>query len=208
MSLAAFDVESVPESHRQFLEEEKITFPLEYELLAPFELEDRVIDKITIREPSFSDVDLAIFRDGSYGGIIDMIAGLSGVSPGIMDDHLEMEDLDILGNIIKSLVADNPVMSEMVKTPARKLQFPLSIPLSKPIFEGKLEITELELKKPKAKHVRHFPGDPGTEDFIRIVSSLSLLAPSVIKTMSYSDGIHIMGVVGKLLAPFRRTMPT
>lgn len=61
------------------------------------------------------------------------------------------------------------------------------IKLDDPIEHGKEEIKELELVKPKAKHIRSMPSNPLTGDMLNVIGTLCAQPDSVIDELSLSD---------------------
>ena len=59
--------------------------------------------------------------------------------------------------------------------------------LNEPIQNGSEEITEFKLEKPKAKHVRRMPQEPGMDAILKVIGSLSNQPDSVIDELCFED---------------------
>lgn len=59
--------------------------------------------------------------------------------------------------------------------------------LTEKIVQGSKEITEFELFKPKARHMRQMPSNPKTDDILKIIGALAAQPDSVIDELSISD---------------------
>lgn len=59
--------------------------------------------------------------------------------------------------------------------------------LSEPIQFGEEKITEFELQKPKAKHIRSMPQNPGMDAVLKIVGKLAAQPDKVIDELSMED---------------------
>lgn len=59
--------------------------------------------------------------------------------------------------------------------------------LTEPIQQGKEEIKEFELDKPKAKHVRKMPATPGMDAILNVIGKLANQPNSVIDELCFED---------------------
>lgn len=59
--------------------------------------------------------------------------------------------------------------------------------LKEPVLFGKETITEFELQKPKAKHIRSMPQSPGMDAVLKIVGKLAAQPDAVIDELSMED---------------------
>jgi len=73
------------------------------------------------------------------------------------------------------------------------------IPLSEPVEHGSETITVLEIKQPKAKHLRSMPLEPDTGDLLDLAAKLAGQPPSVIDELSMKDMTEVLTVVGNFI---------
>ncbi len=78
-----------------------------------------------------------------------------------------------------------------------------TVKLKKTIFLGSEEITSLDFVEAKAKHLKGMSMEPGFEDMLNVASKLTNQPIVVIDELSLVDLPEVLGVVGKLLAPFQ-----
>ncbi len=72
-----------------------------------------------------------------------------------------------------------------------------TITLQEPIKWGSETITELTLRKPKAKDLRRFPTQPTTGDILDLAATLSGRPSAVIDELDVPDMLEICEVIGK-----------
>lgn len=77
--------------------------------------------------------------------------------------------------------------------------------LSEPIQWGSELISELEVKRPKAKHVRGLPQDPKAGDLLDLAAALCGQTPRVIDELCIEDMNRLLEVVGSFLSSSRET---
>jgi hypothetical protein len=78
-----------------------------------------------------------------------------------------------------------------------KLMFPITV--------GGAVLSQLELKKPKAKHLKDMPAEPKFGDLMRIAAKLADLPPSTVDELEAADAMAVAEAVGNLLAPGQKT---
>lgn len=69
-----------------------------------------------------------------------------------------------------------------------------------PVTFGSKTITELEFKRPKAKHFRKMPAAPGVGDMLDLVASLTDQPSNVIDELDASDMEEALQIVGGFTA--------
>jgi len=74
-----------------------------------------------------------------------------------------------------------------------------SITLSEPVEHGSEIISVLEIKPPKAKHLRSMPLEPNTGDLLNLAAKLAGQPPSVIDELSMKDMTEVLTVVGNFI---------
>jgi len=74
-----------------------------------------------------------------------------------------------------------------------------TITLSEPVEHGTETISVLEIKPPKAKHLRSMPLEPNTGDLLDLAAKLAGQPPSVIDEMSMNDMTEVLTVVGNFI---------
>lgn len=75
----------------------------------------------------------------------------------------------------------------------------MKIKLEEPIRFGSEAIDELEFQKPKAKHFRKLPPEPGTGDLLDLAGTLCGQPPKVIDELSVSDMKRVLEAVAGFL---------
>lgn len=83
----------------------------------------------------------------------------------------------------------------------------MKIKLTDPIQVGSETIHELELNKPKAKHMRGMPLQMGMDDMLTLISRCSAQPPSTIDELSFADMTAVMEAIGNFLPNGRKTGP-
>lgn len=79
------------------------------------------------------------------------------------------------------------------------------IELDYPIeYDGK-SITQIELKRPKGKHLKHFPVSPGIGDLLDMGCRVSGLAQYVFDEMDAADVTKVCEVLADFLAGGQKT---
>ena len=73
------------------------------------------------------------------------------------------------------------------------------ISLSEPIEHGTETITTLEIKQPRAKHLRNMSLEPNTGDLLDLAAKLAGHPPSVIDELSMKDMTEVLTVVGNFI---------
>lgn len=73
------------------------------------------------------------------------------------------------------------------------------ITLDDPIQYGSEKISELEIRKPKAKDMRGMPLQMGMDDMLKLAGRLTGQPDSVIDELSFGDLGKVMDEVGKLM---------
>lgn len=73
------------------------------------------------------------------------------------------------------------------------------ISLSEPVEHGTETISALEIKQPKAKHLRSMPLEPNTGDLLDLAARLAGQPPSVIDELGMSDMTEVLTVVGDFI---------
>ncbi len=61
------------------------------------------------------------------------------------------------------------------------------LPLSSPIKFGSETIKEFIISEPKARHIRHLPSTPTTDDMLKICAELAAQPDSIIDELSLKD---------------------
>lgn len=90
-------------------------------------------------------------------------------------------------------------MSEEVKNKA-PAKGPMTVKLFEPIEHGSETITELVLKRPKAKHVKGLNlKDMRIADILQVASKLSGTSMSALDELSTEDMNRVVEAVGELL---------
>jgi len=74
-----------------------------------------------------------------------------------------------------------------------------TIMLSEPVEHGSETITTLEIKPPKAKHLRSMPLEPNTGDLLDLAAKLAGHPPSVIDELGMKDMTEVLTVVGNFI---------
>jgi len=74
-----------------------------------------------------------------------------------------------------------------------------TIPLSEPVEHGTETITTLEIKQPRAKHLRNMSLEPNTGDLLDLAAKLAGQPPSVIDELGMSDMTNVLTVVGDFI---------
>lgn len=74
-----------------------------------------------------------------------------------------------------------------------KLEFPID-------FDGE-SISEVKLKRPKGKHLKKLPAEPGVKDLLAIASRVSGLPAIIFDEMDGSDVSLVCEAIGDFLAP-------
>lgn len=80
-----------------------------------------------------------------------------------------------------------------------------SVKLREPIQFGSETITELTLRKPKAKDFRNMPAEPNVGDLLNLAGRLSGQPPSVIDELGVDDMLEVLGIVEVFIAGGRAT---
>lgn len=80
-----------------------------------------------------------------------------------------------------------------------------TLKLRQPITWGSDVISELEVKTPKAKHVRNLPAEPKAGDLLDLAASLCGQTPRMIDELSIADMNALLEVVGSFLSDGRET---
>lgn len=83
-----------------------------------------------------------------------------------------------------------------------------TIKLDDPIQYGSETISQLELRKPKAKDMRGLPLQMGMDDMLKLASRVSAQPDSVIDELSIGDLGRVMEVVGNFIEAGRVTGKT
>lgn len=77
--------------------------------------------------------------------------------------------------------------------------------LKEPIHYGSEVITELEIRKPKAKDMRVLPQNPSTGDIIDLAGRLCAQPASVMDELGIEDLTQLMEIVGGFLGHGQKT---
>jgi hypothetical protein len=85
---------------------------------------------------------------------------------------------------------------------------PVVVALKEPIPFGSETVTELKLRRPKAKDFRRLPLDPKLGDLLDLVGQLSGQPKAVIDELGVDDLSAVMGVVGDFVPGGRGTGTT
>lgn len=80
-----------------------------------------------------------------------------------------------------------------------------TIELKEPVVFGSETFSKLEMSKPKAKHLRKLPQDPGTGDLMDLASRLCDVPPSVIDELSVPDLMTVLEAIGDFLPASQKT---
>lgn len=86
-----------------------------------------------------------------------------------------------------------------VKGPVAALGPTRVLKLKEPIAWGSEVISELEVRKPRAKHVRNLPQEPKAGDLLDLAAALCGQTPRVIDELSIEDMQALLEVVGGFL---------
>jgi hypothetical protein len=73
--------------------------------------------------------------------------------------------------------------------------------LKEPIHLGSQLISELEIRKPKAKDIRPCPTDMQTRDILDLAGRLCAQPPAVIDELSMEDTIALLDIVSNFIKP-------
>ena len=71
-------------------------------------------------------------------------------------------------------------------------------------WDGKT-ISQIELKRPKMKHIKHLGESPTTDDLIKVAAKVSGQLPIVFDEMDALDGIAVCEAVADFLADAQPT---
>lgn len=85
---------------------------------------------------------------------------------------------------------------------------PVVLKLGEPIRQGSEEITELKIRKPKAKDFRTLPMEPSMGDILNLAGRLCGQPPSVIDELGMEDTLKLMDIVGNFIEPGQPTGKT
>lgn len=75
----------------------------------------------------------------------------------------------------------------------------ITVVLSVPIEFGSETITELVFKRPKAKHFRSMPNDPGVSDMLNLAGNICGQPTPVIDELDVEDMNKVMDVVADFI---------
>ncbi len=81
----------------------------------------------------------------------------------------------------------------------------ITVKLAEPIEFGSRTISELTLRKPKAKDMRQFPLAPQMGDMLDLASKLAGEPTSVIDELSVQDMTRVVEVIGDFLGASQAT---
>ncbi len=85
------------------------------------------------------------------------------------------------------------------KTKPREVTVKLDWPFEWSGENGKEEITEVKLSRPKGKHLKGIGKDVGMSDMFRIASKISGYTPAFYEEMDAADCMKITEVIGDFL---------
>lgn len=77
--------------------------------------------------------------------------------------------------------------------------------LKEPVTYGSEIISELKIRKPKAKDIRKLPQNPSTGDILDLAGRLCGHPPSVIDELSIEDVGDLLEIVGNFMQPGQKT---
>ena len=77
---------------------------------------------------------------------------------------------------------------------------PIKYSLRHPFTWDEKEYTEIEMQRPKGKHIKKLGADPRLEDLLDVASKCSGIVPKVFDEMDAEDCLGIGGVIGDFLA--------
>lgn len=81
----------------------------------------------------------------------------------------------------------------------------MKLTLKEPIQFGSETITELEFVKPKAKHLRSLPIEPGISDLLDLAGTISGQPKKVIDELSAEDTFEVLEVLNRFLPSGQKT---
>lgn len=81
----------------------------------------------------------------------------------------------------------------------------VKIELTEPVKHGKNEITELELREPRAKDMRKVSLSPTMGEMLDIAATISNNPPSVIDQLCIKDTMKVVEVIGDFLGDSPQT---
>lgn len=88
----------------------------------------------------------------------------------------------------------------MEKLSEELIDDPMVVVLEEPIIRGNEEpIQYLKFVKPKGKHLRKWPANPGMNDMLKLAGKLTLQPDSVFDEMDSKDVTKVLEFVGDLL---------
>ncbi len=83
------------------------------------------------------------------------------------------------------------------------------VELAYPIdWDNDEEITFIELKRPKGKHIKGLGKDPGIKDILDIASKVSGYSPRFFDELDAVDCLKVSEVIGDFLEDGQKTGPT
>lgn len=77
--------------------------------------------------------------------------------------------------------------------------------LKESVKHGSELISQLEIQRPKAKHIRALPAEPKTGDLLDLAGKLCGQVPSVIDELSIPDAMALLEIVGNFMEPGQKT---
>jgi hypothetical protein len=81
----------------------------------------------------------------------------------------------------------------------------ITLKLKESIQQGTEQISELLVRKPKAKDIRKLPADPKTGDILDLAGRLCGQPPSVIDELCMEDTMELLDIVGNFIQPGQKT---
>lgn len=77
--------------------------------------------------------------------------------------------------------------------------------LSEPVQFGSELISELTVRKPKAKDIRRLPQTPTTGDLLDLAGRLCGQTPAMIDELGITDTLELLEIVGNFMEPGQKT---
>jgi hypothetical protein len=81
----------------------------------------------------------------------------------------------------------------------------VKIKLIYPVEYDGTKYSELEVRRPKMKHLKKMPADPTVDDLMALSVKLTDLPVKVIEELDAKDGMALLGVIGGFLSGGQET---
>jgi len=85
------------------------------------------------------------------------------------------------------------------KSKSHSVKVKLKHPIDWASDTGENLVDEVELKRPKGKHIKHLDGEVSMSDLLKIASKVSGYTPAFFDELDAEDCLEIVGVIGDFL---------